>query len=629
MQCPSTNRFARSRGQLRGKRLRRGGQDFARAHLPNLDHVHGAGALVPLHDLDHSKVAFARDRQIGGIFMAVHLRAACACADASDSRLRHEVQENGAIRHPDALETGQPGGNCKDVRNTEIRKSPARFGTEPPQLQQVLESVIDVVHRSWIAGRTTVVECPPGAGKQQVPVADHHVDGVALRQLHGRVVLQEHLEHLGRRVQGFVLDDDMREFAEHPVEPRRDRVPMRVKARTRDVDLRGSEPEFVGYRRPRDEPLLGGDHHGKRGRERALAAAVDADDCDLKGHAARPGTKARTPATSSFSHPVARSGSSSRKNSTESRSRKRMANTSPASSLRRKSRPRRGRTINPTASSPIATPGSGSGGSGRFKVTAARSRTLRLPSISTISQRDADTVPASIRVAPNARYSSLFTLSRPISDAARLRPAAWRSRHRAMSPATRPHSPSPHMVTAYRVAVPPSGRPCVQRSTPHGVVTFRAKRSPTRRAAATGSMGMPSLPATTLPDPMRSAASFSTSALGGADGKASITPSTTARSVPPPPAASTNDGLEANFANSAAAARASGWLSTTIASTSSADPWPERSASLSWSTIWAVCPVPDARLRMRSAEPVTVRLRRPLPHRMPDGDASSPKECRL
>jgi hypothetical protein len=91
---------------------------------------------------------------------------------------------------------------------------------------------------------------------------------------------------------------------------------------------------------------------------------------------------------------------------------------------------------------------------------------------------------------------------------------------------------------------------------------------------------MPSLPAITLPDPIRSAASLSTSAIGGADGKASITPSTTARSVPPPPAASSKDGLDPNFANSAAADRASGWLSTTIASISSLEPCPERSASL-------------------------------------------------
>ncbi len=150
----------------------------------------------------------------------------------------------------------------------------------------------------------------------------------------------------------------------------------------------------------------------------------------------------------------------------------------------------------------------------------------------------------------------------------------------------------------------------MHRSTPHGLVTFRASPSPTWRAAVTGSRGIPSVRATTLPDPILSAASLTLSGPGGAAGNACSTPSTTALSVPPPPAATTSEGRAAAATWCAAADRALGWSSTTAVCTSRDAPYPERSAIPSCFASSAGCPVPEARLRIKSADGLTARSRR-------------------
>ena len=276
---------------------------------------------------------------------------------------------------------------------------------------------------------------------------------------------------------------------------------------------------------------------------------------------------------------MACSGSSSRKNSTESRSSRRMAKSAPASRRRRKGRPIRGNTIRPAALSLIVTPGCGSGGSGRFKATAASSRSCREPSISTTSHWDADTIPATRRVAPNPMYSSRLTRSSPTNAAARRRATLCRVRHRDRYPGTRPHCPRPHIVTAWRTAVPPPAVPCVQRITEHIRTLPLRSPSPTWRAATSGSRGTPSRRATTLPDPIRRPASRTDSGGGGASGQASMTPSTTARNVPPPPAAMTSAGWREDETKAAAAERTLGWSSSTCVLTSSSSPYPSRSSS--------------------------------------------------
>src|SRR5579864_1676205 len=189
----------------------------------------------------------------------------------------------------------------------------------------------------------------------------------------------------------------------------------------------------------------------------------------------------------------------------------------PGSRRRRNGLPNLGTTVSPAASSPSETRGSGRGGTGRLRATAASRRMRPAPSSSTISQRAADTVAASMRPVPKARYSIVFTRSSPIHRAAPRRPAAWRTRHRAMSPGTRPHAPRPHMVTAWRTSVPPPAAPWLQRRTAQRPTRPCAKPSPTWRAAWIGSRGTRRRRAITLPEPSavrRGAASRRPAGLG-------------------------------------------------------------------------------------------------------------------
>src|SRR5207248_338316 len=114
----------------------------------------------------------------------------------------------------------------------------------------------------------------------------------------------------------------------------------------REVVLVGSEdPELIAGC-ARDEIHLGRKSHWQRASQRALSAPVDPDHRDLEAHAASsvppPGRNASTPATSREISRYARSGSSSRKNSTDSRSRSLTPSDSPAARRHVRSQAARG-----------------------------------------------------------------------------------------------------------------------------------------------------------------------------------------------------------------------------------------------------------------------------------------------
>ena len=126
---------------------------------------------------------------------------------------------------------------------------PAALRPEARALEEVLESAIDVVCARRILGRTAVVERTTRAGQQQIAIADHHVDVISAGQLHSCVVLQQHLEHLGRRIQSLVVDDHMRKPSKEHIESGRDRIAARMEAMTGEVHLGRPAQEEMGVDR--------------------------------------------------------------------------------------------------------------------------------------------------------------------------------------------------------------------------------------------------------------------------------------------------------------------------------------------------------------------------------------------
>jgi hypothetical protein len=267
-----------------------------------------------------------------------------------------------------------------------------------------------------------------------------------------------------------------------------------------------------------------------------------------------------------------------------------------------------------TSSSSTRTPGSrGSSSTGPFITTPASNLITSRRSPSRTSTRSNALSPTSAHrrhLTSVARtYSAMLTFSMPIVRASDARNFGARLRHRSMSPGTRPNCPSPTIVAAWRTEVPPPGVPSSQRTTQHGA--DRAARAFSRMAprVSSGFNVAPNRRASGLPEPMRSAATH-TSSGAGEPPDTSQTPSMAARNVPLPPPTMTRAAPPEPARKRATRPLADGWSRTTSTCASTSGPTEPASTARNFSRVSRPCPAPEVSL-IRSKTRFTDPLSRP------------------
>src|SRR5581483_2045731 len=333
------------------------------------------------------------------------------------------------------VERGQAAGAVLGQRRT--------FDEELEDAPQVFDP------RALMAAGAAVVRRASHRGQDEVAVADHDVAAVALRDGFRGVVLEHHVPELQVRVDARIPAEPLRQAPARARDARRERQAERLEAGCEVVLVGPEDPHLVTGRAGHDA-ALGGQHHGQGARKRALAAPVDADDGDLKCHCATSAVRnGMLPASSSVIAPCATSGSSSRKNSTHSRSRS-VTRRAPFARLRRLGRPARGTSTTPESN----------GRPGTRPVTAApassRKRSVLEPwAASTSSQVRGAMADSTRRMAAAATYSAWLTRSMPATAATAARAPPALACQRARSAEVRPQWPRPHMTSACRTPSPP------------------------------------------------------------------------------------------------------------------------------------------------------------------------------